>query len=92
MAEGRRPLLYLLTGLLLEVEVGEAAGVGPDVGRMMILLGMSVAVSGAAEKAGLLGRPKLAAVEDVTPSSFVTARVGVGKLVLVSSGRSERVK
>ena len=62
---------------------------------MMLLLGMSVAVSGSADKVGLLGRPKLAAVEDVTPSSFVTARVGVGKLevspelVLVSSGRSE---
>lgn len=84
----------MLTGLLLEVEVGEAVGVGPA-GRMMLLLGMSVAVSGSADKVGLLGRPKRAGVEDVTPSSFVTARVGVGKLevspelVLVSSGRSE---
>lgn len=81
----------MLTGLLLEVEVGEAVGVGPD-GRMMLLLGMNVAVSGSADKVGLLGRPKRAGV---TPSSFVTARVGVGKLevspelVLVSSGRSE---
>ena len=85
----------MLTGLLLEVEVGEAVGVGPD-GRMVLLLGMRVAVSGSADKVVvLLGRPKRAGVEDVTPSSFVTARVGVGKLevspelVLVSSGRSE---
>lgn len=76
------------------MEVGEAVGVGPD-GRMLLLLGMSVAVSGAAEKEGLLGRFKLAPVEGVTTSSFVTAGVGVGKLevsprlLLVSSGRSE---